>query len=798
MADWSTSVSNTYLQKKSEVIIGLTGRTGSGCTTTANILKTEEFCNLDLKLPTSHKYSTTDDRKYEIVYNFLLHGMWKPFTVIEGSSIIFSFVLEQGYKNFMDFIEQFRNISKNNNIRIGAFYELIGVLQGIKHLFDNNTEYCIESITDTILEDETAVENLYNIFIIELPKLKREFQSAIKEFSCHREFVNKLAQTKFVKSKLYTFLFQQIGNNIRCSGNPYINSFSEVNFFDVAKRMNALIKIIRAHNKFKNEKNTRICIDAIRNSYEAFYFKDLYSSFYLISVNTEDEFRKSRLGDLDDDELESLDEIEYAQNFDKEYEGFYHQNLQDCLAISDIHIYNSQIKDKKLFELTEQVAKYVCLMLHPGLIAPTHIERCMQIAFIARLNSGCLSRQVGAVVTGYDYSIKAVGWNDIPEGQVPCNLRSVQNFCKNKDKETFSEFELENKEFQDIMDTLNKSIENCSCSSRYFSYCFKDIYNGLNRKENQVYTRSLHAEENAFLQIAKNGGQGVKDGKLFTTASPCELCAKKAYQLGIKEIIYIDPYPGISIQHILTFGTSNNPHMILFHGAIGSAYINLYSQRMSTKDELKLISGIDNKKTALELKSGLLPEPKTNDIKYIRRESRITFQTRTKIIENESASIEVTSDSLCSINRKVYWTGSSFDKYQVTNCQCHGGWSFEYIPVNESLFTGTVRFEEIQKKGDIIHLDTQISVKDAQRIMMPLYAQMIVNKTEFLVLEIQAEKGLLTGVQCVEYADLKMTPNFEVQRSEPICYIENGMEVFKYQIDKPNLLYSYCIEWNFS
>lgn len=74
-------------------------------------------------------------------------------------------------------------------------------------------------------------------------------------------------------------------------------------------------------------------------------------------------------------------------------------------------------------------------------------------------------------------------------------------------------------------------------------------------------------------------------GFLFTTASPCDLCAKKAYQLGVKKIYYIDPYPGISQSHILKFGNKSNPEMQLFYGAIGKAYISLYTQRISYKDE---------------------------------------------------------------------------------------------------------------------------------------------------------------------------------------------------------------------
>ncbi len=89
-----------------------------------------------------------------------------------------------------------------------------------------------------------------------------------------------------------------------------------------------------------------------------------------------------------------------------------------------------------------------------------------------------------------------------------------------------------------------------------------------------------------ILQIVKYGGQAIEDGKLFTTASLCELCAKKAYQLGIKEIIYIDPYSGISIDHILSIG-SKPPTLIQFRGAVGKGYHQLYEPALPYKDELE-------------------------------------------------------------------------------------------------------------------------------------------------------------------------------------------------------------------
>src|SRR5690606_21493840 len=119
-------------------------------------------------------------------------------------------------------------------------------------------------------------------------------------------------------------------------------------------------------------------------------------------------------------------------------------------------------------------------------------------------------------------------------------------------------------------------------------FCFKSLKNSISEGKNQVHTRSLHAEENAFLQLSKYGGTGINNGILFSTASPCELCSKKAYQLGITLIYYIDPYPGISKSQILSSG--NKPIEVrLFNGAIGSAYHHLYQPIMPYKDELGLL-----------------------------------------------------------------------------------------------------------------------------------------------------------------------------------------------------------------
>lgn len=800
MKTYYDSVQNAFEQRHSLIIIGLTGRTGSGCSTTANILKTESFDSLHLKDPKTFDFQSRDERKYEVIHKYMqTESHWKPFSIISGSDIIFSFILGKGFNELLTYISTFKNVNDDNDVRISAFDEVETIIRGMEHLFQERNLCNIENCLDEIINNKDEVEKYYDFYLHKLPGLKKEFYDALRDYTCHREYTNRFEQTKYVRSHLYTFLMQEVGNNIRCSGEPYKKEYTENNFYDVAKRMEAIIKIIKKHDENADNYQTRICIDAIRNPYEAYYFKDKYSSFYLISINAAENERRKRLGQLDEEELQSLDETEYELAGQTDYGIFFHQSIPECLSISDIHLYNPDVNDGCFLFLTEQIVKYIALMLHPGLINPTHIERCMQTAYIASLNSGCLSRQVGAVITGPDFSIKAVGWNEVPEGQVSCNLRCTNDYCRNKDVETYSHFELEDPKFQEALLTINHEISECEhpdLGGMTYSYCFKDIYNELKGGiKNQVFTRALHAEENAFLQLAKNGGQGIKGGKLFSTASPCELCSKKAYQLGIEEIYYIDPYPGISTRHILSFGKSWNPIVQLFYGAIGSAYVKLYTPRIPLKDELKLRSGVNCKKVVDSLDKDPESSLGIKDFKFIDLHDHFIFRSRTEMTEQAKIKIEALRDGIKQMTRCIRWTGSSFEGFELINCDKNH--QFESIIGKKSAFTYVLNFGEPLKKADQAEWEIRATMKDTRRIMIPYYSQPVTFKTDHLTVTVSAPKNLLANVEKVIYADTQMSKDLEVSRELISPEDDEIGEKFTFEINNPNLMYSYSIEWKF-
>lgn len=121
----------------------------------------------------------------------------------------------------------------------------------------------------------------------------------------------------------------------------------------------------------------------------------------------------------------------------------------------------------------------------------------MQLAYNTKFNSGCLSRQVGAVVTREDYSIQSIGWNDVPQRQVSRSLRDSMSYCKNKDSETYSKFEIENIEFSDSIKKINCHAKD-KLYGRCMPLCFKDVYNNIPGEKNR-YIPELFMQKKSYM-----------------------------------------------------------------------------------------------------------------------------------------------------------------------------------------------------------------------------------------------------------------------------------------------------------
>jgi len=557
--DFTNAVDAVYSERNNLLVLALTGRTGSGCTTTAKILS-GSFDNISIS---KEGLSPVEHRKQEICSAFA-KSQWLPFKIVSVSTLIFSYLLHEDEMRLREFLTS--HLKKH--IESHAIDEAINVILSLKH------ETTFEEF-DRLVRSKNQIEapDAWTFYAHHLSAAASKFRGLL--------------------GNNYASTFQTFGDNIRKSGSALSSATKPEEIFSLITRVKRIIKTAGRWDRNNNKNSTRVVIDAVRNPLELVYLRDQFAAFYSIAITAIEKHRQERLTEagLMKKEIENLDTREYSKKSLRKYEDFVSQNLQECIQKLDLFIHNNGSPndfERTKIKLHQQIIRYVALILRPGLVTPTADERCMQLAFVAKLNSGCISRQVGSAITDDAGSIKAVGWNDVPRGQVPCLLRDVDLLLRGSDQEAFSEYETTNMDLRSHLSTkfskvgMLRTAYGLNCP-----FCFKDAFNTITEENNQVHTRSLHAEENAFLQLAKHGNSGIAGGLLYTTASPCELCSKKAFQLEIKEIIYVDPYPGISSSHILASGVDSlRPKLRLFGGAVGNAYHRLYEAVLPVKDEI--------------------------------------------------------------------------------------------------------------------------------------------------------------------------------------------------------------------
>jgi len=628
-------IKDIYQLRNDFSIIGLTGRTGSGCTRFAEIIsKPVKFENdqmlrkpIDIEFDKDvNGHNTVFKRKYEICYDYFKNHH-NQYETIHYISVVLFYSLHYLVKRnqittstqLIDGIESLLklNFKKSTTGRDENYFEVDINRDEIEGLSDNFNELLsgFQSLNDSIIDvrDLHELDDLHNVY----------WSDGFKKFST--KFYDLLGKRDYY---LGSFFVHRLGNKIRATGNPLLEDANlkkcaETKYtYTLAELINRLIKAWKKRNG-----KCHICVDSLRNSLEIMFFKERYSAFYMIAIHNEDrhlkriENRVKKRNELDTTGLNTndvvaiiekvieLDNVEHGVEDFKDGH-FFAPDVENCIQKSEIHINNpgdeiltfkDELRKSDFYTMIEQWMKIHALISHPGLITPSQEERCMQIAYNSKFNSGCISRQVGAVITDEFHSIRSVGWNDVPKGSVPCNLRDLADIIDPTSihplDESYSSFEKDQSEKQyknggtfsiKSKDAFAILVPKTREHGLNHSFCFKSLHNKYENKENQVHTRSLHAEENAMLQIAKYGGQPLKNGTLYTTASPCELCAKKAYQLGMRRIIYIDPYPGISMKHILDNG-HNRPVLKMFTGIIGKAYDKLFEPFLSYKDELSII-----------------------------------------------------------------------------------------------------------------------------------------------------------------------------------------------------------------
>jgi dephospho-CoA kinase len=259
MKNISKGIERLFTLRNQTVIIGLTGRTGSGCSTVADSL-IQDVESFGLAIPKYHKVRTNEDRKEEIVYNYFKVN-YNSFTKISVSDIIVSFILEHNFENFNNYIKD--KFGYHLDKGLNARYDSIAA-----KLMNNKISKEIFKYTD----DE--IKTFYNFFFKELKPFSDELKKILKVDQ----------QINYYK------LFQKIGDNIRSSGNALSEEVDYNKIFTIAERIKHLIEVIQ-----RMKGCHYFVVDAFRHPLEISYFKENFAGFYLFAIHRPNDKRIERL-----------------------------------------------------------------------------------------------------------------------------------------------------------------------------------------------------------------------------------------------------------------------------------------------------------------------------------------------------------------------------------------------------------------------------------------------------------------------------------------------------------------------
>lgn len=601
-------------KKVSFLIIGVTGPIGSGCTTLAkNIVKVEP-----------NKY-IKGRKLYENTVSEIESISSKIKELRERNNTEDEYKIKQLNAELLKHIEEreyLKNIQKIDDPKF-IYISLSALI--IKLAVENlNTNEFNEwkkkevnnEISEILLNFKTKWKSEIDLYDKSIKKFDELDNTSLKKIdSMFQELKEVLKRVKDIELELYysgkidEFYLQSFGNNLRRTGNAFNNEGKpeeiDKNINIISKEANTLIKYYR-NRKDENKANCFV-IDAFRNPYEIEFFRR-YEQFYLVSLYADRDVRQSRIRkelknqiDLDDEKFrarfEKLDGLDWGNDIDES--SVFKQNVSRCCYLSDVAINNDKETGYFDDELFKKFLRYYALIISPGCIQPTKEEMYMNLAYSLSLRSSCISRKVGAVITDNEGYVLGLGWNDVAHSQIGCGLKCKDDFV--------GENELLNMElFKGIV-----SSEDLRRFSASDSICFKDIFSKITIKEklNKTnkfseeekdkvlqnlnlkrleYCRSLHAEENALLQVASRGGMGVNGGIIYTTTFPCELCAKKIYQSGISKIYYTEPYPNSISENIFLKDGIRNVTIKQFEGVKSFSYFKLYRPRLDKKEAQKI------------------------------------------------------------------------------------------------------------------------------------------------------------------------------------------------------------------
>lgn len=319
----------------------------------------------------------------------------------------------------------------------------------------------------------------------------------------------------------------------------------------------ALLKI---QETLARQPGAKFVVDSIRNPSEVRALRAYSRNSFLFGVYAEKDVRWKRVRAKYNDNWAAFDtDDKNDTGGESESHG---QRVGDCFYEADVVLKNNDNfaapQNADFQSLAGVVSKYVDLVTQsPSRKQPIRKEEAlMAMAYAASQQSSCLKRKVGAVIVDGFGNVISSGFNEVPKYENPCEGEYLECYRDWSCKDFFGTLKGKIPEVKGREDDLRKVFRS---KFKILDYC-----------------RALHAEENAILNLARNGSGGLLgDCTLYTTTYPCRQCANRIANVGIKRVVYVEPYPDEEAKVILRGADVVD---VFFQGVTFKAYFRIYGE----------------------------------------------------------------------------------------------------------------------------------------------------------------------------------------------------------------------------
>ncbi len=279
-------------------------------------------------------------------------------------------------------------------------------------------------------------------------------------------------------------------------------------------------------------------IDSVKHPEELKLLRATYGEiFWLIGVFAPLTVRNKRLTIQEGWDKEKINPIIQRDYTEDEEHG---QKVRDVFYQADFFVRNDKENKTRLNNI---LFRFLEILFGSPVHTPTRDESSMYAAYAEAAKSACLSRQVGAAIVSSDGELIGLGRNDVPcfngglytedmgEQDHRCHAWQDQRCHNDKKKDAlYTQIYSKLKEANVLTEGAQPEI-------------VKKALKATDVKSLIEYSRAVHAEMDAITSVARTHKAGLLGGTLYSTTFPCHSCARHLVASGIKQVLFIEPYP---------------------------------------------------------------------------------------------------------------------------------------------------------------------------------------------------------------------------------------------------------------